>query len=96
MVFESWNQFGMWLAGQFPVAAFCCFCVWYIIRWTDGKHEQALKRADDERDRQLAEKDKLIARQDEFIRELKAEKEKLMVLRFPSWGRGSEGGGTTS
>ncbi|MBY0457778.1 MAG: hypothetical protein K2V38_10605 [Gemmataceae bacterium] len=68
--------------------------MWYAIRWTDRNHEGELQRQREMNDRLLAEKDKKIAEQNETIRELKAEKEKLMVMRFPSWGKSSDGGGT--
>jgi hypothetical protein len=94
MKFESWDQVGMWLAVQFPVAALCGFCVWYSLRWTSGKHTEELKRNETERERLLAEKDKRLAEKDEQIRKLEAERERLMVLRFPSWGKEQKEGGT--
>lgn len=96
MEVKTWEQLAIWLCMQFPVAGFCFGCVWYTVRWADRRHEQAQRRADEERERLLAERDKMIALLNETIQKLTVERNRLMELRYPSWGKGSEGGGTNS
>lgn len=91
MEIKTWEQLGIWLGMQFPVVAIVLFVARWMIRYFDDQHAADRVRTKEQHAAVIAEKDKQLADRDRRIAALEAERDKLMVLNYPSWDKPSPG-----
>ena len=96
MEVKTWEQFAIWLGMQFPVLAASAVIAWWVVKEKNRAHAAELDRLQ-AKDRAVQDglRDQIDLR-DVQIRELKAEKEKLMILHYPSWNKDKGTGGGSS
>lgn len=91
MEIKTWEQFGIWLGMQFPVAAVVVLVARWMIAYFDDQHAADRVRTKEQHAAVIAEKNQQIADRDRRIAELVTERDKLMVLNYPSWGKPTPG-----